>query len=126
MWSQQPAASCSREEFIRNLSDSGLLPPEEVSTALVSLPDGGDLARQLVDAGLLTAYQVEAVRQRRFGELRVGNYDVLDRLGAGGMGTVYKARHRRMKRVVALKVLARDLSQADNFARRFQREVETL
>src|SRR5262249_39835986 len=55
-----------------------------------------------------------------------GNYEVLDRLGAGGMGTVFKARHRRMKRVVALKVLSRAAGTDDTFVQRFQREVEVI
>jgi serine/threonine protein kinase/CheY-like chemotaxis protein len=57
---------------------------------------------------------------------RVGNYDVLDRLGAGGMGTVFKARHRRMKRIVALKILPQSLARNPTFVQRFQREVETI
>jgi serine/threonine protein kinase/DNA-binding NarL/FixJ family response regulator len=58
--------------------------------------------------------------------LLIGNYEILDRLGAGGMGTVFKARHRRMKRIVALKVLSRNLSSDKTFVQRFQREVETI
>ena len=42
------------------------------------------------------------------------------------MGTVFKARHRRMNRVVALKVLSRDTAGQSSFAQRFQREVETV
>ncbi len=42
------------------------------------------------------------------------------------MGTVYKARHRRMKRIVAIKVLASELSRNELFVKRFQREVETI
>src|SRR5262249_31434855 len=68
--------------------------------------------------------QAEVIGQRNFAELVIGNYEVLDRLGAGGMGTVFKARHRRMKRIVALKVLARTASQSATFLPRFQREVE--
>src|SRR5204862_7060000 len=49
-----------------------------------------------------------------------------DRLGAGGMGTVYKARHRRMKRVVAVKVLSRKIAESEHFVQRFQREVEAV
>jgi serine/threonine protein kinase len=66
------------------------------------------------------------VRERHFEELVIGNYQVLDRLGAGGMGTVYKARHRRMKRVVAIKVLSRSIDQSGQFIQRFQREVEAV
>ncbi len=88
--------------------------------------DGRSLARELVTAGILTAYQMEAVCDRKYAELRIGNYDVLDRLGAGGMGTVFKARHRRMKRIVALKVLSRELVKEEILVRRFQREVETI
>ena len=62
-------------------------------------------AHSLVDAGRLTPFQVDAIMEGRLPELRIGNYVVLDRLGAGGMGTVFKARHRRMNRAVALKVL---------------------
>jgi len=58
--------------------------------------------------------------------LSLGNYDILERLGAGGMGTVYKARHRRMKRIVALKILAANLSDNPLFLKRFQLEVETI
>src|SRR5262249_50889669 len=84
-----------------------------------------NLAKHLVEEGKLTSFQAAAVLEARGGELRVGNYDVLEKLGAGAMGTVYKARHRRMKRIVALKVLSRTAA-ADTFVKRFQREIETL
>ena len=62
----------------------------------------------------------------RLPELRIGNYVVMSRLGAGGMGTVYKARHRSMNRTVALKVLTRETGGQSSMAQRFQREVETI
>jgi serine/threonine protein kinase len=74
----------------------------------------------------LTHFQLAALNENRVSSLRIGNYDILDRLGAGGMGTVYKARHRRMKRIVALKVLSAKLSENPLFVKRFQREVETI
>ena len=64
------------------------------------------LAHKLVTSGTLTNFQLDAIAEGRPHDLRVGNYDILDRLGAGGMGTVFKARHRKMKRIVALKVLS--------------------
>jgi serine/threonine-protein kinase len=118
----------SRREFAQNLADSGLF---EVADLLPAgsdsgVPDGAEAAREWVVAGKLTPYQADAVLGRRFDELRMGNYEILDRLGAGGMGTVYKARHRRMKRIVALKVLSKEVAGAEKFAQRFQREVETI
>jgi serine/threonine protein kinase len=115
-------------EFARNLAESGLFDASDL------LPDPGQfaaaggaaVAQKLVDAGKLTGYQADALLGRRFGDLSMGNYDILDRIGAGGMGTVFKARHRRMKRVVALKVLSREVAQTERFAQRFQREVETI
>ncbi len=53
-----------------------------------------------------------------------GEYTVLDRLGAGGMGEVFKARHRRMNRIVAIKVLASAAMRSPDAVKRFQREVE--
>jgi serine/threonine protein kinase len=125
------AAGPSLDEFISGLCESGLFGREEISRFQAGLaanaaPDAESLARQLVAAGKLTAYQAEAVRSRKFSELRIGNYDVLDRLGQGGMGTVFKARHRRMKRVVALKVLTRAACQSETFLKRFEREVQVI
>src|SRR4029079_14647565 len=83
--------------------------------------DGDARAQRLTAAGKLTPYQAAGVRDRWFFELVLGNYEVLDRLGAGGMGTVFKARHRRMKRIVALKLLSTNLSQKPIFVKRCQR-----
>ncbi len=119
----------SREEFERHLAESGLLAEDALRAVLATVPasvlDGDALARHLIAYGQLTAFQAEAVRQQRFELLCVGNYVVLDNLGAGGMGTVYKARHRKMKRAVALKILRRE-GAGHSFARRFEREIETI
>ena len=54
----------------------------------------------------------------------LGEYLILGRIGAGGMGQVYKAQHQRMKRVVALKVLPPRAVMTPNYVRRFSREVQ--
>jgi serine/threonine protein kinase len=115
------------ELFAQAVAASSLISPEDYSSA--ALAAGHDVERLrelLITRGLLTHFQAEAVAEGRAGSLRVGNYDLLDRLGAGGMGAVYKARHRRMKRLVALKILAPNLSTNPVFVKRFQREVETI
>jgi serine/threonine protein kinase/CheY-like chemotaxis protein len=130
METTQVREGVSREDLIQRLQQSKLLSAEEIDRtcgpAMDAATDGRGLADSLVAAGVLTRFQIEAVCARRYADLRVGNYDILDRLGAGGMGTVFKARHRRMKRVVALKVLSQNLSRDETFVQRFQREVEAI
>lgn len=105
---------------------SGLLAQEDQAKLLAAANgDAAKLAMALSEAGF-TRFQLAALSEGRGAALRVGNYDLLDRLGAGGMGTVFKARHRRMKRIVALKVLSASLSSNPIFVKRFQREVETI
>jgi serine/threonine protein kinase len=57
---------------------------------------------------------------------RLGDYELLEELGRGGMGIVYKARHVHLRKLVALKVLLPRWSAAPDVARRFQREVEAI
>jgi serine/threonine protein kinase len=54
---------------------------------------------------------------------RLGNYQILDTLGEGGMGVVLKAQHIRMERMVALKVLRSRAVQSTTGVQRFQKEV---
>ena len=57
---------------------------------------------------------------------RLGPYEVLSPLGAGGMGEVYKARDTRLERTVAVKVLPRHLSESSEVRQRFEREAKTI
>lgn len=54
---------------------------------------------------------------------KLGDYQIIDRIGGGGMGTVYKALHVRMGRIVALKVLRPEIQQNPVLIQRFNREV---
>ncbi len=57
---------------------------------------------------------------------RLGPYEVLSPLGAGGMGEVYRARDTRLGRDVAIKVLPQRLSSSPDFRQRFEREARTI
>ena len=57
---------------------------------------------------------------------RLGPYEVLDPIGAGGMGEVYRGRDTRLDRVVAIKVLASGLSTDITSRERFEREARTI
>ncbi|NLX99332.1 MAG: protein kinase [Rhodopirellula sp.] len=56
----------------------------------------------------------------------LGDYELLKKLGQGGMGTVYKARHKKLKRIVALKVLPKDRLRNAEAVARFEREMEAV
>ena len=54
----------------------------------------------------------------------IGNYIILDKIGQGGMGMVFKCRHRRLGRVGALKILPPSFARDHQAVMRFRREVE--
>jgi serine/threonine protein kinase len=56
---------------------------------------------------------------------RIGSYRLLAKIGQGGMGTVYKAIHTRLGKVVALKLLPVDIGHGEEAAARFEREMHT-
>ena len=57
---------------------------------------------------------------------RLGPYEILSAIGAGGMGEVYKARDTRLERTVAVKVLPEHLTSNEDLRQRFEREAKTI
>ena len=96
----------------------------ELGTRLATV-GSNDLIQGLLESGLLTPFQADMTRMGRAGELVISQYVLLSRIGEGAMGTVYKAMHRRMKRVVALKTLRQQVGgDKSQFLQRFFREIE--
>lgn len=113
-------------EFFQRLEESGLL-SASVSGIRAKLPadvSAKSAAEELVRLKLLTAYQARVATGEESAPLAIGDYIVEDVLGRGGMGFVLKARHRRMKRQVAIKFLHRSMTDSPDLVARFEREVE--
>jgi eukaryotic-like serine/threonine-protein kinase len=58
--------------------------------------------------------------------VRLGPYEILSLIGAGGMGEVYKATDTRLNRAVAIKVLPPHFSENPEMKQRFEREAQTI
>lgn len=116
--------------LVRELMDSGIALEEDwesVSSAarenIGKLVDRDQILARLLEHGLLTEYQVRRISSNRRHGLVLGNYRVLDRLGAGGMGVVFKAEHRLMRRKVAIKVLSLSSEEDPKLLQRFNSEM---
>jgi eukaryotic-like serine/threonine-protein kinase len=129
--SKAMATYLSASEFLVALEGSGVL-PEDKSRELrlrfeaeVDAVDPSGIAHQLVDDGTLTAFQARRLLKGKRG-LTIGRYILLDHLGQGARGRVFKARHNLMDRVVALKVVRLDESAGSRPADRFFREMKIV
>lgn len=115
------------ETFLSQLFDSGILPEEKLKVVVSkknSFADGEALARDMIKSNLLTKYQAEQILGGRTKHLVMGKYQILEKIGAGGMGQVYKAYHSGTGRVVAIKVILSKSKIDPEVVRRFEREVK--
>ena len=85
--------------------------------------DEGAIAKKLLDKELLTRFQFARIVGGRPQHLVMGKYRILDELGRGSFGRVYKAEHRVMNRLVALKVITPELLTDSQSRSWFRREV---
>ncbi|MFO0846044.1 MAG: serine/threonine-protein kinase [Gemmataceae bacterium] len=122
------AAPTTSDEFLELVRKSGVVDAARLQAYVEQLRASGkasgsadDMARQLIQDGVITHFQAEQFRAGRWRRFTIGKYKVLERLGAGGMGTVYLCEHMLMKRRVAVKVLppskVNDSSSLDRFYR---------
>jgi eukaryotic-like serine/threonine-protein kinase len=120
----------SLSAFVEAVRCSGWLSREQ-GDQLAALADDSNadpltVAKEVVRRGWLTAFQVRMFWNSRGHELFLGQYVLLEKLGEGGMGEVYKARQRRLERDVALKVIRRERLDNPAAVSRFRREVQAV
>jgi serine/threonine protein kinase len=129
-WPGSESKPGSLDRFLKELR---LVHPGRIDELVARLwtekgpPDAARVAHELVRDEVLTPYQAAALYQGKGKELLVGPYVVLDKIGTGGMGIVFKAVHRKLRKVVALKVLPRAFQRRKpGVEERFRSESEAL
>jgi serine/threonine protein kinase/WD40 repeat protein len=115
------------QALVNLLAKHELLLPErlEVTSRQLRLqfPEARALAAELIRREWLTPFQANQLLQGRAADLVLGPYRFLERLGAGGMGQVFKAHHIRMDRLVAVKVIHKEQLASPTAVERFRREM---
>jgi putative two-component system response regulator len=128
-WSRAFAA----QTVLRFLVDSAVIHPEDWSTlpgeslTILGAADCTDaLLRNLIELHLLNPYQAARVQAGTTRGLILGNYRILGRIGAGGLGVVFAAEHIRMRRKVAIKVVPVKAAKQPALVARFLREMRAV
>ena len=112
------AGACNGDEDLRR----------EVESLLAANPSSGCFLDQPVmrQAGGILASQQSRSEYRFAPGLELGPYAIEARLGAGGMGEVYRAKDKRLHRTVALKVLPQRLADTPGLRQRLEREAKAI
>ncbi|PQO45995.1 protein kinase domain-containing protein [Blastopirellula marina] len=110
-------ANLANAEIISSAKLKDLLKSHDVRTA-------HQLAGLLLERDLVTRFQLRSIANGKTRGLKLGRYVILDKIGEGGMGQVFKARHSKMGRIVALKVLPRSAMSKAQGIERFNQEMK--
>ena len=126
-------ANAAGRDFLNELLVKSFIHPEDwkhlprgSQERLLAVRDRQQLLAMLVDGQLLTEYQASRVVAGTTFGLVLGNYRILDRLGAGGMAVVFRAEHVEMRHTVALKVLPLSSGQDERLQSRFTAEMRIV
>lgn len=117
------------DSLVDDLRSHPFLRPEQLRELLTKLApahrDTQELARTLIRLRWITVYQAKKLLAGKADELALGQYLVVDKLGEGGMGKVFKAIQLNLNRPVALKVVRTSLLKNETTLKRFRREVRS-
>ena len=113
--------------FLQRLFDSGIL-TEQNFNALeqkkIHHQNVESFIKDLIESKLLTKFQAEQIIAGKGDSLTFGKYIIQEKLGAGGMGQVYKAYHPEAAKLVAIKVILPQGKFDTESIKRFEREVK--
>lgn len=120
-------------KLLKSLLDRMVILPEEwdeqtekVRKDLFALDRPDFVIDELVSLNLLSPFQAEAISSGMVADLAVGHYRILDLLGQGGMGTVYRAEHIHLRRTVALKLMSNGFDGNRTLMNRFFLEARAI
>src|SRR4051812_49026747 len=123
----------SIDEFLDVVRKSGVVDEKRLQAQIDKLRAAGQLPSEptklagvLLRDGVLTQFQAEQFLQGKWRRFTLGKYKVLERLGSGGMGTVYLCEHIMMRRRVAVKVLPTAKAEDSSCLERFYREARAV
>jgi serine/threonine protein kinase len=124
-------APASVSELLELARKSGVVETPRLEAYLNAARGNGNLpaepaklAAQFVRDGVLTHFQAEQLMQGKWRRFTIGKYKVLERLGSGGMGSVFLCEHKFMRRRVAVKVLPTAKAADPSSLERFYREAK--
>ncbi|MBX9679827.1 MAG: serine/threonine protein kinase [Gemmataceae bacterium] len=96
---------------------------EEAFRLSFSIANPRDFAQEMLRRDWITPYQANQLAAGKGDDLVLGQYVLLERLGEGGMGQVFKARQRNLNRIVALKLIRPSCMENERVVQRFMREI---
>jgi serine/threonine-protein kinase len=121
----------SLDEFQQAIVTSGLMGIRDLQDVVSQLAareapcDATLLARELIERGLLTKFQVNKIFHNVADQLAFGRYRLVEPVGRGGFGSVYRGLDTATGEAVALKLLGMRRKDAEHAVVRFQREIAT-
>lgn len=123
---EELVARMSPQDLLLCLAETAMTIPRNIDLAANTGPTASALVESLISSGTLTKYQAMLLCGGSPDLLWIGPYEVLERIGRGGMAIVLKVREQHTKHLYALKLLANVDTMDEVLRNRFLREMEAV